>query len=185
MRRFLIAVVVLMCSISADHWADAKTIKCRVPELFGQEPYDDLVCSGIAMMAQHNYKQAIATFEKAMSIPLLDAPNFTLFPRLALAYYHEGDKGKAAELLKKGELSLMVLTRILSCDENSPDAKIVENVWGKSYKVDSLYQSDIASLMCGAAYDGFYHRESLAELVGESSLVRNYLDIKKKIDGGK
>ena len=185
MQRAFIAVVTLVSCFFFTDVANARTASCSAPELAGRASYDELVCSGISRMAQQDYKQAVELFEKAMNVPLLDAPNFQLYPRLALAYFHLGDRDKASALLKKAELSLMVVTRVLNCEESGPSYVIARNIWRSSAKIDSPYHDEVAARMCGAAYEGIYHPEKLEEIVGETVLVRNYLEIKKEIEGGK
>src|SRR5690349_25156434 len=117
--RIFIGILLLFCFQPLAFAAEEKVKPppCRAPELLDDVAYNDLVCTGIAMMARHDYKRAIVTLEKARSMDLFEWPNFMLFPRLALAYHEVGDRAKAVEMLAKAELTLKIYTKLLFCIE--------------------------------------------------------------------
>lgn len=157
---------------------------CDAMELIDiSKSYNKLVCEGIDSMSQGNYDVAISSFEQAMKQSIYEVPNFKLYPRLALAYSLNGNKDKAKENLEKAELSLLVFSRIYKCVEGDKGYFIAKESWGQEYKVDSPYREEIANRMCGAAYENMYERESLEDILIESKLVKNYLEIKRKIEG--
>lgn len=184
-KKIIATVLALISSAPLGGVGNVKAATCNAPELAGRASYDELVCSGTMSMMRQDYRRAIQLFDRAMEIPLLDRPNFQLYPRLALAYFRVGDREKANALLTKAELSLMLVTRMLNCEEFGSTYIIVRNIWGVSSKIDSPYHDEIASRMCGAAYEAIYHPQKLEEIVGQASLLRNYFDIKAQIDGVK
>jgi hypothetical protein len=188
MRRYLIAILLLICSSSAVQGAEKiKPANCRAPELFGDPPYDDLVCTGIAMMVRHDYRRAIDSFERALKINLFEWPNFMLLPRLALAYHRAGDRAKAAEMLEKAELTLQVFTKMLACVATDGDNNsiIIHNYPGPIYPIKSPYHQEVVKIMCGDAFESNYEFMTLEGLAGEGPLLRNYVTIKRKIEGKK
>nr|VFJ50500.1 MAG: hypothetical protein BECKDK2373C_GA0170839_102910 [Candidatus Kentron sp. DK] len=173
-----IAIFALLFGLNSICGATETQSDCDAPELVeGSGPeYNQLVCDGARLMAQGYYGEATKAFEAAMKIPFLDMPNFKLFPRLALAYFMAGEREKATENLEKADLSLSVLTGIVRCKEDDRGLFFLVHESGK--RIDNI---DIVHRMCGAAYDYFYGRYSLEQVLQDAELVRRYFDIRDRI----
>ena len=185
-KRYALVLFVLACLLCGRSLASEKNsseLRCDAIELIAvAKDYNNLVCSGIESMNAKDYKSAIRDFRQAMSIKIVEVPNFELYPRLALAYSLNGDQKKAAAALDKAELSLKIFTRIYKCVETDKGFHIGKEVWGKTYKVKSPYIDEIANRMCGAAYEYMYERNSLEDILVESKLVNHYLEIKRTVE---
>lgn len=173
-------LALLLAIFPLSVYGQGVSAKCTAPELVGQQPYDELVCSGLELMARREYRRAIEVFEEAMSIDLYDFPNFMLYPRLALTHHLLGEKKSANFGLKKGELALLVYTRVLSCEETQAGFMIVNRAWGASRPVDSPHRDEVAKRMCGAAYDYIYH-PTIEQVASQSDLVKSFLQIRRQI----
>ncbi|MBT8420671.1 MAG: hypothetical protein KJO08_07405 [Gammaproteobacteria bacterium] len=177
MARWIIAFTFLFGLFSSCGATEIR-FDCDAPELVeGNAKYNQLVCNGVGFMTRNRYAEAAKTFEMAMEVPLFEMPNFELFPRLALAHFMAGNREKAMENLKKAELSLSVLTGILHCLETEQGLFVVRE---NGERIDDF---GISRKMCGAAYDYFYRRFSLEQVLQEAELVKRYFDIKNRIRG--
>lgn len=146
------------------------------------QKYNELVCGGIDAMHQGKYDDAINLLEKAANTPLLEYPNFKVYPRLALAYSKIGNQKKAQANLEKARLSLSVLVGIYHCSETGDGFFIAQGV---DVKVDSQFNDEIAKQVCGEAYDYVYELDSLDTVVANAKLIENYLSIRDQIEGVK
>ncbi len=152
---------------------------CNISELIqGQDYYNELVCSGIAYTASGKYARAVNLFEKALAVKLYDSPNFELFPRLAWVRFKNGNLSAAKDDLKRAELSLSVFTGLIHCQETDKGFNLKNNA---GISLAGNISDEISGVMCGAAYDYVYRRESLDRVLLEAELVKYYLDVKKKI----
>ena len=163
--------------------ANATAKECQAVELHGYEVYDKLVCSGISLMEKHEFREAVKAFEKASQISLHEFPNFKLLPRLALAHFYLGDTEKALQTLGKAELSLMVLARMVRCQEKNDRYSLVWNSGDAPQKVNSSYHDEVAGIMCGTAYEYIYEAHELETVVYDASLVQEFLKAKEAIKG--
>lgn len=178
-RRIIVGSVALLTLTLGASLAQPQ---CDAPELISsQTSYNDKVCTGIEWMEAGKPQKAVASFEEALSIAIPDLPNFLLLPRLALALHQAGETERAQKTLKKAELALKVYTRMLHCSEEASGFSIVRNSMGRTYTIDSPHHDEIASIMCGAAYDSLYSTEDLSANLEEARLVKHYLSIKEQM----
>lgn len=155
-------------------------VGCDVPELIeGNQKYNELVCAGVLHMHEKNYKEAINAFESALGTPLFEIPNFELLPRLAWAYSQAGDFQKAQGYLAKAELALSVFTGLLECRETKAGFYL-QGRYGE--RISGENSNEIAARMCGAAYDYIYKHRSLKRVVQDAELIKNYFDVKQRIE---
>jgi len=153
--------------------------RCDVWELRDAEPaYNALVCEGTEAMEKRRYAEAASRFEAALSVPLQGKPNIDLFPRLALAYYMVGDRGKTEENLIKSERSLEVLLGNVRCAETVLDPYLswdglvpVSHRWAR-------HADEIARLMCGASHRQSYENRTLESFVATADTVKRFLEVK-------
>lgn len=158
----------------------ATSTKCEAVELIdGAEAYNEIVCKGVEFMDEENYEKAIVEFNKALDVRLHEVPNFNLYPRLALAYFLNGNDVKANENLAKAELSLSVLFGIVECIESDSGFELRRN--GR-WKVDSIYREEMTQRMCGAAYEYVYEERTLESVLKDSELLEHYMNIKKRLE---
>ncbi len=154
-------------------------VACDVPELVdGHSEYNALVCSGLRKMEEQKYNESVVLFEKALNIPLFETPNFELLPRLALALYRAGETKKSESVLLKAEMALSVFTGLMKCEETATGFNL-RRVNG--VRLTNQASHDAAAIMCGAAYDYVYDRQTLERVLLEGELVRNYFEIKRQI----
>ena len=163
-------------------WAEVET-NCSAPELMegfeGYNHYNELVCEGIKYTKEEKFSDAVKAYEQALSVFFLDIPNFELFSKLAWVRFKMGDITRARKELKKAEISLLVYTGMLECP-GSGDVSHLKYRYGALF--DGEIYKEVAVVMCGEAYDYYYTRESLESVLYEYPLVKQYFDIKRKIE---
>lgn len=151
---------------------------CNAVELAeGNKTYNKLVCDSLKAMNDKDYKYAISLLDSAIKEPILEFPNFMLFSRLSYAYYLNGDKKTAAELIEKAELSLSVLSGIYKCNENKRAFFLTKN----GEKIIHKYHDEIALLMCPAEYDYIYMHKNLESYLFDLKLIEFYFEVRKKM----
>ena len=152
---------------------------CDVPELkHGKSYYNELVCSGVEFAESGKYADAVKSFEKAIAIRFHESTNFELFPKLAWARFKNGNFSAAKEDLKRAELSLSVFAGLIHCQETDEGFYLKNNA---GIKLTGEISSEVSRIMCGAAYDYIYRRDSLDRVLLEAELVKRYMDVEKKI----
>ena len=179
---FLFAVVVVLFSTAhAQNSNAANSIGgCNTSELInGNAGYNKLVCEGIHAMDSGDSKSAIDALEKAENIKFPESPNYKLFPRLADAYFRIGDMNNAHLYLERSRLALSLVVGVMHCEETDSGFYIAQFA---SSKVDSPQNRDVATSMCGAAYDDIYEGRTLESTLSDSKLIEYYLAVKKKIE---
>ncbi|WP_145973481.1 hypothetical protein [Candidatus Phaeomarinobacter ectocarpi] len=176
--RLVIAGSALCLSLIAPKTAAAAN--CSEPELLEDhhEEYNKLICDGVRDVQEHDYSRAVDSFENALAIRLHEQPNFQLFPKLAWASFKAGQTEKAEVALEKARLSLSVFTGILKCEEHEDGYQLM-NPHGEP--VTERLSDQVTLVMCGAAYDYVYQRQSLERVLEEAAMVERYLDVKHRI----
>jgi hypothetical protein len=144
----------------------------------GATEYNKLTCVGIDLMEEKAYGEAVRYFERALQIPLPEQPNFKLLPRLALAQFHAGDREKAQATLEAAELAVSVFAGVIKCVEGPTGFALI---YSSGLPVTSSQEGNIASRMCGAAYDDYYTRTSLESFVRDSEIIRYFFRIGDEI----
>ena len=184
--RCLVAASVAILPIQSE--ADIAR-PCNALEIIeigaGFNDYNNLVCAGIEHMEAERFRDAITSFESALSMRFLDIPNFELFPRLALAYFGAGEIENAKRYLLATELSLSILIGTLKCVEGDIEefggSGFVTDRYGNRVTGDVL--EEVANRMCGAAYDYYYEQKSFAVTLSNAELIERYLAAKRVIEG--
>ena len=147
--------------------------------------YNTLWCAGIEHMRKERFKDAITSFQSALSMRFLDIPNFQLFPQLALAYFGAGEIENAKRSLLAAELSLSILIGTLKCVEVDIEefgvSGFVTDRYGNRVTGDVL--EDVATRMCGDAYDYYYEDRSFAVTLDNAKLIERHLAAKRLIEG--
>lgn len=155
-------------------------IDCDVPEVIeGHHDYNKFVCIGVEQVQEQKYEKAIKSFEAALALHLFETPNFELFPQLAWAYFKAGDLKKAEDNLEKAELSLSVFTGILECGESEGGFYLHDQ---NGVRRTGKINDEVTAIMCGAAYDYIYERQSLERVLLEAGIVKRYFDVKQRIE---
>ena len=111
----------------------------------------------------------------------MNPPIFELLPRLAWARFKQGDISAARDDLMRAELSLSVFAGLIHCQETDVGFHLKKNSSGE--RLTGKISTDVEHMMCGAAYDYIYRRETLDHVLQEAELVKRYLDVKKRIHG--
>ena len=182
--KYLIFLSLAFLPIHSEASAAQNCDALEVIEFEGYKNYNNLLCSGIAQMKEERFKDAIASFEAALSIHLFDIPNFELFPRLAMAYFGVGDLENAKHYLLATELSLSIFIGTLRCMEVDVEdfgvSYIVKNRYGVRLSGDVV--EEVANKMCGVAYDYVYEHRSFDRTLRDAELIKRYLTAKRLID---
>ena len=149
-----------------------------------ESEYNAFVCAGEDEMDKGKFKKAVLLFEKAMAIPIHEAPSFELFPTLALAYFRAGERKQAELALLKARLTISVYTGVLLCMEKNNVSYLR---WAR--RENDPYPDDVGheveKIMCGAIIEGYYVPSSLEDIVQKGELVKHYFEIKQIIRGQK
>ena len=179
MVRYLLILSVLML----PGYSIAAVPSCDAVELIEhQEKYNTLVCLGEKYFRVGLYKKAVDQYLDASSIKFHELPNYRLNARIAHAYLLMGDLEKASYYIKRSELTLSLLAGIYSCEEgNNETAFFISDGKGP---VISVVGNDVASVMCGGAYDYIYNSRSktLSAVILEGKLSEYHTVVAKLID---
>lgn len=177
----IVAVATLRAAAGPASVAAQDAVPCDAVELVsGNQRYNRLVCSGIDMLDQGRFGEAVRYLEDASNVMIFEFPNFMILPRLALAYWRLGDKSKATEYLNQSHLSLSVLIGIYQCEERNDGVRIVD-AYGGEVKEPGIIA--VLRRMCGAAYEYVYEQISFEIYLDNARLIQHHLEIARVIQG--
>ena len=141
--------------------------------------YNKLACDANTQLNAEKYSEAITSFEQALKIRIYDAPNFELLPLLALAYSKSEQQEKAESSLLKAKLSLLVFSGVLECNEGDKGFEIRNS--SNSKVITDKESQQVVAMMCGAAYDHVYVRDSYERVLVEAELLSRYAEIESLV----
>lgn len=156
---------------------------CNAIELIAGQTaaLDEDVCQAVADFQRGNYREAAEALERASTIPLLEFPNFSVLPRLALAHWRAGNREKAHAALAQAELALLVFVHNVRCAESSGGGFFLSHD-GKT-PITHTFRNEVAERMCGDALSSRYEQKSLEEVVYDAALIKFYFEVRDEIAG--
>lgn len=178
MHRYLFVLLTLIFS----NYSHSVSRSCESIELIdGQEKYNSLVCEGINNFHVGLYNEAVSKYLSALEIRFLELPNYRLNARIAHAYLLSGNLERADHFIKRSELTLSLLAGIYSCEVNENELFFISK--DGQHPLISSVSTEIASEMCGGAYDYIYNNrfKTLSAVVIEGQLAEYHSMVMKLI----
>jgi tetratricopeptide (TPR) repeat protein len=117
-------IALAMAALTAASCAKAANIDAVFMDSYvqaaGGPEYQKQVDAAIAFFKAKQYDQALLHFQKADSVPILEAPNYELMPVIAWLQYKQGKFRDAEETVAEADLVLDVLIGKAKCEETNP-----------------------------------------------------------------
>ena len=152
----------------------------RDPIFVGSDEYQKILSKGHEAFKKKEFDKAVRYYSEAQHFRFVDVPNFRSLTKLALSYYYVGKHKKAKATLEKSRIALSVVAGVMKCIEIDSHFEIWKTN-GEPMKSDE--GRDVASLICGGAYEGYYSgRASLTSFLNDARLIEEYFDAKKIIE---